>query len=99
MDILDFDELKGHDDDTFGGPRTTTGDDGKLLRHFGLARYGFERFPPEIICCAEFTESLREGTELIDRQRDSQFGGTFRCFEKQWRNETFLITCQVRPMP
>ena len=51
--ILDLDELKGHDDKTFGGARAATGDDGKLPRHFGLAGERPERFPPEIICRAE----------------------------------------------
>lgn len=51
--ILDLDELKGHDDKTFGGTRAATGDDGKLSRHFGLAGERPERFPPEIICRAE----------------------------------------------
>jgi hypothetical protein len=50
--ILDLDKLKWHDDETFGSPRTTTGDDGKLSCHFGLASQVLERFPPEIICCA-----------------------------------------------
>jgi hypothetical protein len=47
--VLDFDKLKRHDDKTLGSPSTTAGDDRKLPCHFGLARQGLERFPPEII--------------------------------------------------
>ena len=89
MDILYLDELKGHDDKTFGSPRTATGDDRKLSRHFGLTGQRFERCAPKIICCAELAEPLYERTGPIDRERDRQFRGTFGCFEKQWRNETF----------
>ena len=52
--VLDLDKLKRDDDEAFGSPRAAAGDDGKLPRHFWFASQGFERFPPEIICSAEF---------------------------------------------
>jgi hypothetical protein len=50
--LLDLDELKGYYDETFSRPRKGTGNDGKLLRHLGLASHVFENFSPEIVCRA-----------------------------------------------
>jgi hypothetical protein len=78
--ILDFDKLKRHDDETLGSPSTTAGDDRKLPCHFGLASQGPERFPPEIICCAE-SRSLRQ-IAAQDGEGNAQFCSAFGCFKK-----------------
>jgi hypothetical protein len=93
MDILNLDELKWHDDKTFRSACTAAGDNGKLPRHFGLAGQSLESLPPKIICRAELAKVIivRERGDAEMDEDDAQFGGTFRCFEKQRRNETFLI--------
>jgi hypothetical protein len=58
MDILDLDELKWYDDNTFGSACAATSDDGKLPRHFGLAGQSLESLSPEIIRRAELAKVI-----------------------------------------
>jgi hypothetical protein len=78
--ILDFDKLKRHDDETLGSPSTTAGYDRKVPCHFGLAGQGLERFPPEIIRCAD--PRLLRQVATHDGEGNSQFYSALGCFEK-----------------